>query len=182
MRPSSLNVAALARCLGMLAVSAPLNSAKQEISCPDHTSSRIPDGTRLKRSSACSPFPRIAEGPVAISSSWRSCDSRARQSMPEHRSCISRADRGERDRHRSRVPVSALHGTARGPGCVRPRSTGRRHVQATLGLFRATARHSARGNRGFSLRIYTNAGNEADWARVREVMLKLGRLGSSRLT
>jgi hypothetical protein len=38
------------------------------------------------------------------------------------------------------------------------------------------------GNLGFSLRIYTNAGNEADWARVREVMLKLGRLGASRLT
>ncbi len=38
------------------------------------------------------------------------------------------------------------------------------------------------GNRGFSIRIYSNAGNDADWARVRDVMLKLGRLGASRLT
>lgn len=37
------------------------------------------------------------------------------------------------------------------------------------------------GNRGFSLRIYTDARSEADWARVREVMLTLARLGTSRL-
>ena len=37
------------------------------------------------------------------------------------------------------------------------------------------------GNRGFSLRIYTNASSDADWAKVREVMLDLARLGASRL-
>lgn len=37
------------------------------------------------------------------------------------------------------------------------------------------------GNRGFSLRIHTDAASDADWARVREVMLTLARLGASRL-
>jgi hypothetical protein len=36
-------------------------------------------------------------------------------------------------------------------------------------------------DRGFSMRIYTNAGTDADWARVRDVMLTLARLGASRL-
>ena len=37
------------------------------------------------------------------------------------------------------------------------------------------------GNRGFSVRIYTDAGTDADRVRVREVMVKLGQLGASRL-
>jgi hypothetical protein len=41
--------------------------------------------------------------------------------------------------------------------------------------------HVRVGNRGFSLRIYTNASAEADAARVRDVMLSLARTGASRL-
>lgn len=41
--------------------------------------------------------------------------------------------------------------------------------------------HVRVGNRGFSLRIYTRASTDADWATVREVMLTLGRLGASKL-
>jgi hypothetical protein len=37
------------------------------------------------------------------------------------------------------------------------------------------------GDRGFSIRIYTNASTDADWARIRDVMLTLARLGESRL-
>jgi len=42
--------------------------------------------------------------------------------------------------------------------------------------------HVRVGNRGFSLRIYTNASTAADLAKVREVMLTLGRLGASKLS
>ena len=41
--------------------------------------------------------------------------------------------------------------------------------------------HVRVGNRGFSMRIYTNASTAADQAKVREVMLTLGRLGASKL-
>jgi hypothetical protein len=37
------------------------------------------------------------------------------------------------------------------------------------------------GNLGFSVRIYTDAQTDADRGRVREVMLKLGRMGAARL-
>jgi hypothetical protein len=37
------------------------------------------------------------------------------------------------------------------------------------------------GNLGFSVRIYTDALSEADRGRVREVMLKLGRMGAARV-
>jgi hypothetical protein len=37
------------------------------------------------------------------------------------------------------------------------------------------------GDLGFSARIYTNAGTDADWSRVREVMLQLARLGEARM-
>ena len=37
------------------------------------------------------------------------------------------------------------------------------------------------GNRGFSVRLYTNAQTEADRARVRDVMMTLGRNGASKL-
>ncbi len=37
------------------------------------------------------------------------------------------------------------------------------------------------GNRGFSVRIYTDAGSDAEWAQVRDVMLTVGRLGASRI-
>lgn len=41
--------------------------------------------------------------------------------------------------------------------------------------------HVRVGNRGFSMRIYTNASAAADKAKVRDVMLTLGRLGASKL-
>jgi hypothetical protein len=37
------------------------------------------------------------------------------------------------------------------------------------------------GNRGFSVRLYTNAQTEADRARVRDVMMTLGRKGADKL-
>ena len=37
------------------------------------------------------------------------------------------------------------------------------------------------GNRGFSVRLYTDAQAEADRARVRDVMMTLGRIGASKL-
>jgi hypothetical protein len=37
------------------------------------------------------------------------------------------------------------------------------------------------GSRGFSVRLYTDAQAEADRARVRDVMVTLGRMGASKL-
>jgi hypothetical protein len=37
------------------------------------------------------------------------------------------------------------------------------------------------GSRGFSVRLYTDAQDEADRARVRDVMMTLGRTGASKL-